>query len=355
MNGFLQLHFLTNYPISNPNRDDLGRPKTAIVGGSTRLRISSQALKRAWRTSVIQEAMGDDRMGARTRMIADGIMARLLEAGVSEKEATEAAKSIGSVFGKLDSKGKKPWHIAQLAHVSPDEREAINALVAHLVSESRGPKKEELALLRSENRAADIALFGRMLAADAEYNVEAAAQVSHAFSVHAITVEDDYFSAVDDLKPAEDDAGAGHIGEAYFSSGLMYTYVCINRQLLAENLASDEDAITPAIEAFVEAACTIAPGGKQNSYASRVRSSYVCAQLGTTQPTSLACAFLDPIDAYEARSSHWLPTAVGRLRNRRDAFAKCYGQTGLQYELSVPEGKGTLEALKKFCSGPLDA
>ena len=51
MSRFLQLHLLTFFPPANLNRDDLGRPKTAIVGGVTRLRLSSQALKRAWRTS----------------------------------------------------------------------------------------------------------------------------------------------------------------------------------------------------------------------------------------------------------------------------------------------------------------
>ncbi|KAA8425643.1 type I-E CRISPR-associated protein Cas7/Cse4/CasC, partial [Acetobacter sp. DmW_125123] len=50
MHRFLQLHLLTFYPPSNVNRDDTGNPKTATVGGVTRLRISSQALKRAWRT-----------------------------------------------------------------------------------------------------------------------------------------------------------------------------------------------------------------------------------------------------------------------------------------------------------------
>ena len=50
MSRFVQLHLLTEYPLSNPNRDDLGRPKTARIGGSERQRISSQALKRAIRT-----------------------------------------------------------------------------------------------------------------------------------------------------------------------------------------------------------------------------------------------------------------------------------------------------------------
>ena len=51
MDRFVQLHLLTSYPPSNLNRDDLGRPKTATMGGARRLRVSSQSLKRAWRTS----------------------------------------------------------------------------------------------------------------------------------------------------------------------------------------------------------------------------------------------------------------------------------------------------------------
>lgn len=51
MSRFIQLHLLTFYPPSNLNRDDTGRPKSAVVGGVERLRISSQAIKRAVRTS----------------------------------------------------------------------------------------------------------------------------------------------------------------------------------------------------------------------------------------------------------------------------------------------------------------
>jgi len=41
MSTFIQLHLLTSYPPSNLNRDDLGRPKTAIMGGKTRPRASN--------------------------------------------------------------------------------------------------------------------------------------------------------------------------------------------------------------------------------------------------------------------------------------------------------------------------
>ena len=55
MTTFIQLHLLTAYPAANLNRDDTGAPKTVVLGGATRLRVSSQSLKRAWRTSALFE------------------------------------------------------------------------------------------------------------------------------------------------------------------------------------------------------------------------------------------------------------------------------------------------------------
>ena len=47
---FLQIHTLTSYPAALLNRDDAGFAKRIPFGGSTRTRISSQCLKRHWRT-----------------------------------------------------------------------------------------------------------------------------------------------------------------------------------------------------------------------------------------------------------------------------------------------------------------
>ena len=45
----IELHILQSFPVSCLNRDDVGAPKTAIFGGVTRARISSQCPKRAIR------------------------------------------------------------------------------------------------------------------------------------------------------------------------------------------------------------------------------------------------------------------------------------------------------------------
>ena len=109
-------------------------------------------------------------------------------------------------------------------------------------------------MLRKDRMAVDIAMFGRMLANKPEFNVEAACQVAHAFGVSETIVEDDFFTAVDDLRQASEDAGAGHLGETGFGSALFYTYICIDKDLLVENLGGDEALANQTIRAFTEAA-----------------------------------------------------------------------------------------------------
>src|ERR1700760_3060608 len=112
MSRFLQLHILTFFPPANLNRDDTGRPKTAVVGGATRLRLSSQALKRAWRTSDIFAAALKGHMGQRTQRLGEVVLAHLLDRGMPEAAALELARDIGGVFGKVkDAKDPNPARI----------------------------------------------------------------------------------------------------------------------------------------------------------------------------------------------------------------------------------------------------
>lgn len=55
-----EIHMIKNYPPTNLNRDDTGAPKTCMFGGALRGRISSQCLKRSWRTSeIFRQAIGN--------------------------------------------------------------------------------------------------------------------------------------------------------------------------------------------------------------------------------------------------------------------------------------------------------
>ena len=337
MSDFLQLHLLTCYAPSNLNRDDLGRPKTAKMGGVDRLRISSQSLKRAWRTSdLFQEAM-KGHVGTRTKRLGVEVFDKLIESGTKEKDAEKWSKAIADVFGKLkksdENDVKAGLEIEQLVHVSLEEKEGVMALADVLSKEEREPTADELKLLRKDAMAVDIALFGRMLASSPSYNVEAAAQVSHALTVNRVVVEDDYFTAVDDLNKHEEDAGSAHIGETGFGSGVFYTYICVNRTLLVENLGGDKELANRAIRSLTEAASQIAPTGKQNSYASRARALYAMAEKGSQQPRQLSAAFLKPVDDEDMAAA-----AIKRLEALRDNMDKVYGKCAdARYFINVVE------------------
>jgi len=352
MSRFIQLHLLTAYPPANLNRDDQGSPKTAKMGGYDRLRVSSQCLKRTWRTSDIFEEAVSGHLGTRTKLLGLEIYKQLDANGIKQKDAVEWAKVIAGVFG-ASKKVKKDnplaeLEIEQLVHVSPAERFAINTLTEKLIAENRAPEKDELNLLRLQQQAVDIALFGRMLASSPAFNIEAACQVAHAISVHPVVIEDDYFTAVDDLNNKQEDTGAAHIGETRFAAGLFYSYICINRDLLNKNLDGDQELANKAIRALTEAAVKVAPQGKQNSFASRAYASYVLAELGDQQPRSLSVAFLKPITLKDSNQDYILDS-IQALTKQKNAFDQVYGACAdAQFELNVPQLQGSLPALLDF-------
>lgn len=351
MTTFIQLHLLTAYAPANLNRDESGRPKTAFMGGVERLRVSSQSLKRAWRVSETFEEAMDGHIGKRTRRIGVDLVYRpMIEAGVADKTAKSAAEKIAAQFGKLKSDKNAPLEknleIEQIVHVSQHEIDLIKNLVVMLIAENREPTDDEVKLLRKEQRSVDMAMFGRMLASSPEFSVEAACQVSHALGVSAVTIEDDFFTAVDDLNNKEEDAGSGHMGEQGFASALFYTYICISRDLLIENLGGNEELAKRAIAALTETALTVSPTGKQNSFASRAYATYALAEIGHKQPRSLAAAFFQPV-----RGADQISTAVTRLQQQRDRFDAVYGNcTDDHRELNVLKGEGSLAELLAFVS-----
>jgi CRISPR system Cascade subunit CasC len=283
-----------------------------------------------------------DFKGTRTKRLGEEVYQHLLEKEVKEKDAKDWASSIANVFGKV--KKDNPLDIEQLAHISPVEWEAVINLADTLASENRAPEKDELNLLRAKPKAADIALFGRMLASSPAYNVEAAAQVAHAITVTPVKIEDDFFTAVDDLNTHEEDAGAGHMGDAGFGSGVFYQYICINRDLLIENLQGDEALATRTIAALTEAAAKVAPTGKQNSFASRAYTSYMLAEKGEQQPRSLSVAFLKA-----TRDDDPLSNAIELLEKQTENFDKVYGQCADERKsLNAQTGQGTLQDILTF-------
>lgn len=386
MTTFLQLHLLTAYAPSNLNRDDTGRPKTAEFGGETRLRVSSQSLKRAWRTGEPFAERFRDSHGRRTQRIGKIVYDHLVAGGMADAGAMEAAKFIASAYGKLATDKKAdPLFVKQLVFVSREEEQMARQVADRVLAgelqvpkgkkagkgkgaasdsgdadaeggDDEGAKKHPWAdqLLRQTDRSPDIAMFGRMLADAPKYNREAAVQVAHALTTHAAAVEDDYYVAVDDLKRPEDreDAGTSFIGVQEFGAGLFYLYACVDCDLLTKNLGNDAAVARDALAVLVESAATVAPRGKQASFASRARASYVLAERGTQQPRTLATAFLKPVGARESGADGDLVRAsVNRLIKFRGALDAVYGacsDASVEMEVSHEGARGTLDAVVAF-------
>jgi CRISPR system Cascade subunit CasC len=349
MTTFIQLHLLTVVAPANLNRDDTGAPKSAMIGGEPRLRLSSQSLKRAWRTSEIFETQLAGRLGKRTQRFGDTIFAQLCETGLDEKKALAVTRRVILAFGKPKKESDKDkTHTEQLAFLSAQEKQAALDLAARLAKdEDIDDKKIPSEILKGADTAVDIAMFGRMFADHPEFNREAAVQVAHAFTTHRVEIEDDFYTAVDDLNTRREDVGAGFVGEAGFGAGVFYAYLCIDTDLLTANLGGDAELARAGVKALIEAAAKVAPNGKRASFGSHVRASYVLAERGRDQPRTLAAAFNKPLEAGEGVDV--LADSIGALRSLRAGFARAYGEELDHAEMSVlaPETQ-TLAGLASF-------
>ncbi|MFF2656028.1 type I-E CRISPR-associated protein Cas7/Cse4/CasC [Kitasatospora sp. NPDC058032] len=318
----LDVHILQTVPPSNLNRDDTGSPKTALYGGVRRSRVSSQAWKRATRRA-FEGLLDPAELGVRTKKVAELLAARITGLGVEleEPEARQAAAdTITAATGaKVEPPKRKTKEgaddpapeSAYLMFLSSRQLDALAALAAEGLRGSGGLKeffkdKENRARARAaanSRHSVDIALFGRMVADASDINVDAAAQVAHAISVHAVENESDYYTAVDDQR-GEDEPGAGMIGTVDFNSATLYRYAAVDVDRLRANLGdgprADEPVTEPvrrAVEAFVEAFVMSIPTGKMNTFANQTVPDAVVVKLRSARPISFAGAFEEAVKA----------------------------------------------------------
>ena len=351
MTTFLQFHLLTVYPPSNPNRDDQGRPKEAHFGGTPRLRLSSQSIKRAVRMSApFQEGLAGH-LAQRTKLIGNVIREHLEAEGLAADKARKIAEDVAKAFGKIEPQDKKRPAWVQgttLAFISPEERTLALDLAQKAATGEALPSDKDLArtVLRSADGAVDIAMFGRMLADNPDFSREAAVQVGHAITTHRAEAEDDFFTAVDDLKTREEDAGGAHLGEHAFGSGVYYLYACVNCDLLVENLQKDTALARKGLEALARALATATPKGKQNSHAHHPRAGYIRAEIGSDAPRDLTGAFLKAVAGEQLLAASVL--ALEDMAGRIDA---AYGPAAERDAvMDVVAGKGTLDEIVAFAA-----
>ena len=341
----LELHILQNFAPSNLNRSDTGSPKDCTFGGYRRARISSQSFKRAMREHFKNNFTNQNNLGERSTRLLKAINQHLVEAG---KEITESRRVVAVALSSLKlivDEGKTQYlifmgrdEIKAIADVCLENYEVLLAIAP----EEKGDGEEELSAKEIKKKlskvpkeitkaldkvldggkAADLALFGRMLADLPSKNIDASSQVAHAISTHKVGVEFDFYTAVDDLKP-DDISGADMLGTIEFNSACFYRYLNIDVDKLQENLQGDEELTKTTVEAFLKAAVEAIPSGKQNSFATHENPDFVLAIVREGNLCSLANAFAEPVNP--KRGEGLIENSINKLVKRLARNNHVYG------------------------------
>lgn len=327
----VDVYALQTVPPSNLNRDDMGSPKSAMYGGARRARVSSQAWKRAIRLA-FAEVLDDSQLGERTKRVGESLAERIrhLDESIEEARAAELATAVFAALGLVKAAKKKE----AAKHAESDyllflsHRQLDNLATAAVDSARSGAAmdKKRLAPLANTDHSVDIAMFGRMVADMADINVDAACQVAHAISVHAVENEFDYFTAVDDRKQDANETGAGMIGTVEFNSSTLYRYATVDVGNLYETLG-DAAATKAAVEAFLTAFVRSMPTGKQNTFAHRTLPDAVLVRVRDTQPINFVGAFENPVS--ETESDGRVKRASAELAEHVSKVEDAYGERPL--------------------------
>ena len=317
-----EIHMLKNYPPTNLNRDDSGAPKSCQFGGTNRGRISSQCLKRSWRTSpLLAQAIGAEHLGTRTRRLPDLVAEKLEEMGASQEDIQELLPKL-SGFGNKDGKENKEGnYTAQVIFYAPEDIQAVADVVkekldaCETLKQVKSLKAKDLqeAVKGAEVRPVtlDMALFGRMVTSNAFRDVEASMQVAHAISTNQMNLESDYFTAMDDLLSGAtmEEMGAAIIGDTDYNSSCYYL-------------------IQKAIPALIRTMALSNPSGKQNSFAGNVLPSAILIECKEEKvPVSMVNAFVNPVKPNEKNGHDLVRGSILRLAEQVESVQNCYGLT----------------------------
>lgn len=369
MKKIVEIHALQNYAPSNLNRDDTGAPKDAFFGGTRRARVSSQCLKRSIRqhfSGLIQQSVLDkDDLAKRTKRVLDALRDALVEKGRAPEEANDKARlALASMGLSVKEDGKTEYllflgqrEISGIAEIVDRKWDALTAAEAAPADGKKAGKAKKQAAKDADpelksaldkvfdgGKAVDVALFGRMLADMPGKNQNAACQVAHAISTHAVEREFDFYTAVDDLKP-DDSAGADMMGTVEFNSACFYRYALVDWEALVANLQNDRDLAAKGLSAFLEGFVVSGPTGKQNTFAAHNPPEFVMVSVRRGgAPRNLANAFETPIRVKKDESLTW--KSAEELAKKAKALQTAYGGEADTFILNLVDarcdGLGTL-------------
>lgn len=337
----IEIHTLKNYPFSNLNRDDFGTPKNYIFAGKPHGRISSQSLKRSWREYFRENC--ECEISTRTRALPTMLKESLEEMGKDEEFVELAVAAVKSLFesekkskkkdeDKSEKAQKKKYITGQVIPFSAAEIELFKEEFANVSAATLKDKKKLAAFVKDLEEhfndlgnTVDIALFGRMVTSSVMSSPEAAMQVSHATSTNAVIIEQDVFTAVDDILKT---GGAAMYDVAEYNSCCYYEYGCLDFDLLAENLGGDRESAAKVLPELIKAIAYANPSGKSKSTGTNALPIAMIVEKKTV-PYSL-------VDAY-VETSDDITESVQKLANQCDIMQEKFGIEADRYWFSVPD------------------
>ena len=332
----LEFHILQSFPVSCLNRDDMGSPKSAVIGGVQRARVSSQCWKRAIRLEM--HKLGSP-IAQRTKFIVSVIEEKCLSLGASPEQAAACGEWAAKSFTKTVKDGVSDT----LFFIS--DSEAVKVAEAFRDNQFKEIKDKDLQKIcknavNPAHDGLDIALFGRMVANAADMNIEAAAAVAHAISIHKVASEIDFFTAVDDCRK-EDQSGSGHMGSLEFNSATYYRYISLDLGQLAESMKTED--IAPAVEVFTKALFLAFPIARQATMSAATPWDYAIVTLRKGQRLQLP--FNSPV-----KTSREFPdivsAGIAEMKRRYDSCKDLYGSLfGLEFEIEFGEGHNGFDAM----------
>lgn len=307
-NTRIEYHILQSFPVTCLNRDDVGAPKSAIVGGVPRARVSSQCWKRQVRLAMQEFGI---KLGIRTKKVSEIFIKACQQAGASEEQAATCGAKIASQL--TDD---------TLLFVSDTEAAAFAAYAQEKGFDESKIKDKELAkvakkALNPAHDSLDIALFGRMVAKAADMNVEAAASFSHAISTHKVSNEVEFFTALDDI-PGEDVRSA-HMGSLEFNSATYYRYISLDLGQLAQTMG--EEDLSKAVDAFTKALFVAVPSARQTTQSGA--SQWDFARVLVRKGQRLQVPFETPVK--KATGGGYLQGSIDTLKAELDKKEKLAG------------------------------
>lgn len=399
--NFINFHILISHSPSCLNRDDMNMQKSAIFGGKRRVRISSQSLKRAMRTSDYYDLnLGEASIRSRNLgflrdeflkdkefkdEFTEDIIQEALEKFVKTQATSEESGDEQTVEDSESKSDKKlavaPWIKEEFkvlcrvvkevrnAGLTPEEEEKAKAnkdYGKHKMSK-KGEKQtheyfrkqifskkieskmkdSKAALLVAIGSAKDVALSGRMATSGLMTTIDGALAVAHVITTHTVDADIDWFTAVDDLQ----ELGSGHLDTQEFSSGVFYRYASLNIAQLQENLGNAPREKVLDIAAHVlHMMATVVPSAKQQSFAAHNLANLAMVSFSDI-PVSLANAFEEPVKP----GPGFLKPSVNALHDYWQAIHTGYGLDDRCAEFAISHEppdeittKKTLEDLKRW-------